>query len=62
MVDVELPIDVVVMTEGEVEDQRFEADELAPAHDSWHDHLHDALLALPIEWSAGLLPMAGGGR
>jgi len=59
---VELPIDVVVMTDGEVGDQRLEADELAPAHDSWHDHLPDALLALPTEWSAGLLPMAGGGR
>ena len=61
VVDVEFPIDVVVLTEGEVRDQRFEADELAPAHDSWHDHLHDALLALPTEWSAGLLPISGGG-
>ncbi len=62
VVDVEFPIDVVVMTDGEVRDQRFEADELASTHDSWHDHLHDALLALPTEWSAGLLPMSGEGR
>jgi putative proteasome-type protease len=61
VVDVEFPIDVVVMTDGEVRDQRFEADELASAHDSWHGHLHDALLALPTEWSAGLLPLPGGG-
>jgi len=59
---VELPIDVVVMTEGEVDDQRFEGDDLPPTHHSWHDHLHDALLANPTEWSAELLPMAGGGR
>jgi len=51
-----------VTTEGEVRDQRFEGDDLPPIRDSWHDHLHDALLANPTEWSAELLPMAGGGR
>ncbi len=62
VVDVEFPIDVVVMSGGELHQQRFERDELAAAHDSWQEHLHDALLALPTDWTAGLLPTHADGR
>ena len=56
VVDVEFPIDIVVMNDGELRDKRFEREDLAAAHDSWQDHLVDALAALPLEWADGLLP------
>jgi putative proteasome-type protease len=62
VVDVEFPIDVVVMSDGVLRHERFEPDDLAAAHDSWQHHLQDALAALPLEWAAALLPTSGGGR
>ena len=35
VVDVEFPIDVVVITDGELRQHRYEPDDLAAAHDSW---------------------------
>jgi putative proteasome-type protease len=56
VVDVEFPIDVVVMSDGSLRHERFEPDDLAATHDSWQHHLQAALAALPLEWAAGLLP------
>ena len=56
VVDVEFPIDIVVISDGELRAQRFERDDLAATHDSWQHHLQEAVSALPIEWAAGLLP------
>jgi putative proteasome-type protease len=56
VVDVEFPIDVVVMSGGELRQQRFEPDDLAATHDSWQQHLQDAMSALPIGWAAASLP------
>ena len=60
VVDVEFPIDVVVMSDGELRDERFEPDDLAAAHDSWQAHLLDALAVLPLQWAAGLLTTPDG--
>lgn len=56
VVDVEFPIDVLVMSGGVVRHERFERDDLAATHDSWQRHLQEALAALPLEWAAGLIP------
>ena len=56
VVDVEFPIDIVVITDGELRQHRYEPEDLAAAHDSWQRHLEAAVTALPIEWAARLLP------
>lgn len=56
VVDVEFPIDVVVIAGGELRQHRYEPDDLAAAHESWQRHLEDAVTALPIAWASELLP------
>ena len=56
VIDVEFPIDVVVVTsDGELRQHRFSPEDLATAHDSWQQHLQNAVSALPMGWAAGLL-------
>ena len=63
VIDVDFPIDVVVvMRDGELRERRFEPEDLAAAHESWQQHLHDAVSALPMAWAAGLLPVGEGRR
>jgi putative proteasome-type protease len=62
VVDVEFPIDVVVWSGGRLRKQRFEAPELTPVHDFWHERLRQALAELPISWTTGLVPVARGAR
>jgi putative proteasome-type protease len=56
VVDVEFPIDVVVMGGNELRHRRFERDDLQAAHDQWHAQLRDAVMTLPTDWAAELLP------
>ena len=58
VVDVGFPIDVVVLTDGTLREQRFEPEQLAAAQQCWHDHLQAALLAMPTDWAAGLVAMS----
>ena len=62
VVDVEFPIDVVVITDGELRQHRYEPDDLAAAHDSWQRHLEEAVVVLPIGWAARLLPASAEDR
>lgn len=55
VVDVEFPIDVVVLRDGVVRERRYEPDELAAVLDAWQAHLRDGLEAVPTEWTASLL-------
>jgi putative proteasome-type protease len=61
VVDVEFPIDVVVLPRGarRVRHARFTAAQLRPARDWWQERLHDALDAFPMAWSASVLDGAG---
>jgi putative proteasome-type protease len=54
--DVDFPIDVIVLNGGELRQQRFEAADLARAHDFWQRRLELALAEFPDEWSAALRP------
>ncbi|MET0147487.1 MAG: proteasome-type protease [Ilumatobacteraceae bacterium] len=56
VVDVEFPIDVVVLSGGRLQQSRFEPEDLAEAHDFWHRRLRDALDDLPTAWAAPLWP------
>ena len=57
VIDVDFPIDVVVVTsDGELRQHRFSPEDLTTTHDSWQQHLQNAVSALPMEWAAGLLP------
>lgn len=55
VVDVEFPIDVVVLRDGELRTHRFVADDLADAAGSWHSQLRVALAELPTAWAIPLL-------
>jgi putative proteasome-type protease len=55
VVDVEFPIDVVVLVEGALRQQRFERADLDPAHDFWHRQLQAALAGFPTDWAAALI-------
>jgi putative proteasome-type protease len=56
VVDVEFPIDMVVVPadEGRVASHRFHAEDLAVARAFWHERLQDALGDFPIDWAASL--------
>jgi len=54
VVDVEFPIDVVVLRDGELRHQRFEPDDLAATHRFWHQRLQAALEELPTSWATEL--------
>jgi len=56
VVDVDFPIDVIVMRTGSpaLHRSRFTAAELGSAHDWWHDRLQAALEAFPMDWSRRL--------
>jgi putative proteasome-type protease len=55
VVDVEFPIDVVVLAgDGRFSRRRFDGDDLAVAHKFWHERLHAALAEFPIDWAAPL--------
>jgi len=56
VVDVEFPIDTVVLPTGagRFSARRFDADDLAVAHTFWHERLQAALADFPIEWAAPL--------
>lgn len=56
VVDVDFPIDVVVMHAGSsvMHRSRFTAAELGPTHDWWHDRLQSALTEVPMAWSKRL--------
>ncbi len=56
VVDVEFPIDVVVLTADGLREHRFDGDELAATHEFWHNQLRLALAEVPKEWAAPLLP------
>jgi putative proteasome-type protease len=55
VVDVEFPIDVVVLSGGAFRQQRFEATDLDGAHEFWHGQLLAALAGFPMEWAAALV-------
>ena len=55
MVDVEFPIDVVVLTRDGLREHRFDVDDLAETHEFWHNQLRVALAELPTGWVAPLL-------
>jgi putative proteasome-type protease len=55
VVDVEFPIDVVVMHEGVLREQRFTADDLEPAASFWQHQLRVALADLPTAWAEPLI-------
>lgn len=63
VVDVDFPIDVVILRRGEnqLRRSRFTATELGPAHDWWHDRLKAALNAFPMDWSQQLWQVAASG-
>lgn len=56
VVDVDFPIDVIVMRTGTstLHRSRFTAAELGPTHDWWHDRLRSALEDFPLSWSQRL--------
>ena len=54
VVDVEFPIDVVVLGEAGLRQQRFQPDDLADAHEFWHNQLRIALAELPTAWATSL--------
>lgn len=56
VVDVDFPIDVVVLRTGSpaLHRSRFTAAELGRAHDWWHAQLQSALNAFPMDWSKRL--------
>jgi putative proteasome-type protease len=58
VVDVEFPIDVVVLADGQLHEARFDRDELAAAQEFWHEQLRSALDAFPMDWATGLWPSA----
>ena len=55
VVDVEFPIDVVVLRDGELREQRFSADDLEPASTFWQHQLRLALADLPTSWAEPLI-------
>ena len=55
VVDVDFPIDVVVMsTHGRMHRERFEAADLAPAAEFWRERLRSTLEELPMDWALPL--------
>ena len=56
VVDVEFPIDMVVLPAGEtrISSGRFHAADLAGAHTFWHERLQSALAGFPTEWASAL--------
>jgi putative proteasome-type protease len=58
VVDVEFPIDVVVLQAGELREHRFTADDLSAASSFWHHQLRVALADLPTSWAQPILGAA----
>lgn len=58
--DVDYPIDVAVLGRGasRFATRRFTEDRLASHHQTWNDHLREALDALPTEWTDDLVASA----
>src|SRR4029077_14934664 len=54
VVDVEFPIDVVVMSDIGLREQRFQPEDLAGTHEFWHNQLRIALAELPTAWATAL--------
>jgi putative proteasome-type protease len=56
VVDVDFPIDVIIMQAGERElrRSRFTAADLGTAHDWWHQRLKSSLDQFPMDWSQRL--------
>lgn len=52
--DVEFPIDTVAITDHGLRQQRFQLDDLAEVHESWHLQLRIALAELPTAWATPL--------
>jgi putative proteasome-type protease len=55
VVDVEFPIDVVVMRDGELREHRFEPGDVAHASSFWHTQLRVALAEFPTAWAGPLI-------
>ncbi len=55
VVDVDFPIDVVVLCDHQLRTQRFLADDLADVTGTWHSQLRVALSELPTAWAIPLL-------
>jgi|EndMetStandDraft_3_1072993.scaffolds.fasta_scaffold196098_1 putative proteasome-type protease len=58
VVDVEFPIDVVVLRDGELRTHRFTSDDLDAASSFWHNQLRVALAELPTAWAEPILGAA----
>lgn len=58
VVDVEFPIDLVLLvsTETELRRHRFSTQDLTMAHDFWQQRLQDALNGFPMAWAAPIWP------
>jgi putative proteasome-type protease len=58
VVDVDFPIDVVVLAPDGLRQHRFGSEELAETHEFWHNQLRIALAELPTAWATPLLASA----